>query len=256
VSAQKLAVLRRGRVKRAPLRALGPKLSFIDARSAKPDPKGVDRFYLTPEWRALVAEKTGSGATAILAATAALPPNTVTRAHQSGETWNGSAVLEAGLADRVSGVPRPRPECLERQALHSRRALIKKTRVNVRRLTRRLMLAQGWVKDSPPCGTRFLKFRQPSDAQDLSGNLWGTALALLPTASSGPSKSLADGLLRPEEMHARSAHASLDLFEVKSAASKNLERSGTKPATMLFSSRSNVIRPYYCGPTLFFRRIT
>lgn len=38
-----------------PLRTLRPNLGILDTRSAKPAPKRAEPFYLSPEWRSLVA---------------------------------------------------------------------------------------------------------------------------------------------------------------------------------------------------------
>lgn len=44
------------------LHAIGPRIAAIDVRSARPSPKTVDPFYLTPEyqaWRAEVIRRSG-----------------------------------------------------------------------------------------------------------------------------------------------------------------------------------------------------
>lgn len=38
------------------MRMLRPAIATIDTRSVKPPPKTADSFYLSPEWRALMAE--------------------------------------------------------------------------------------------------------------------------------------------------------------------------------------------------------
>ena len=38
------------------LRALRPRIATLDQRTARPPPKTTNRFYLSPEWRSLVAE--------------------------------------------------------------------------------------------------------------------------------------------------------------------------------------------------------
>lgn len=37
------------------LRTLGPRISTLDARRVRPAPKRADPFYLSPEWRSLIA---------------------------------------------------------------------------------------------------------------------------------------------------------------------------------------------------------
>jgi 5-methylcytosine-specific restriction endonuclease McrA len=43
-------------MKRARLRTVGPRVKAVDARKVKPQPRTTDPFYLSPEWRALVAD--------------------------------------------------------------------------------------------------------------------------------------------------------------------------------------------------------
>ncbi len=38
------------------LRALKPRVASLDQRTARPPPKTANRFYLSPEWRWLIAE--------------------------------------------------------------------------------------------------------------------------------------------------------------------------------------------------------
>ena len=40
----------------AKLTFLAPRLATLDSRTSQPPPKRADAFYLTPEWRKLVAE--------------------------------------------------------------------------------------------------------------------------------------------------------------------------------------------------------
>jgi len=40
---------------KAVLSTLRPRLATLDTRSARPPPKAADRFYLSPEWRAVAA---------------------------------------------------------------------------------------------------------------------------------------------------------------------------------------------------------